>query len=77
MQSVQPGVTGFCHQLTGSFLIAFSSTTAPVVAWRVHAVRHQPQAEASLTTNVSLPLHERPLGMNEPLPDWTCVARVF
>src|SRR5579884_649177 len=74
MQSVQPGVTGFCHQVTGSLWIAFSSTIAPVLPSRVHAVRHQPQPLASLTTNVSGSEQESPLGTNEPLPAGTCLA---
>ena len=49
-------LAGVCHQFTGSTpgaLMTFSSTIAPTVPSRVHAVRHHPQALLSLTCTVS------------------------
>src|SRR5580704_15167625 len=47
---------GVCHQFTGSTpgaSMTFSSTIAPTVPSRVHAVRHHPQAVVSLIWTTS------------------------
>ena len=56
--TIWPGV---CHQLAGSWLTTFWSTTAPVVPSRVQAARHHPQGLASLTWTVSELTAVRPL----------------
>src|SRR5579862_9744860 len=68
---------GVCHQLTGSTpgaSMTFSSTIAPTVPSRVHAVRHQPQPVESLTCTVSGLIAVRPLIMNAGLPAFSWVS---
>src|ERR1700674_5350317 len=61
MPPSEPGVTGFDHQFTGSVMTVFSSTMEPVLPWSVQAVRHHPQALASLICTVFASGALRPL----------------